>query len=76
MSDLLARLRRNGRKIFGAILLLVAGGIAILLYSGSYFDHDPFVRFPAQGKVQPILVMSLSGDMGLRYGMGASSRAD
>jgi type IV secretory pathway VirJ component len=70
MSALLARLRRNARKIIGAILLLIVGGVAILLYSGSYFDRDPFVRFPAQGKVQPILVMSLSGDMGLRYGMG------
>ena len=70
MSDLLARHRRNGRNIVAAILLLVITGVAILLYSGSYFDRDPFVRFPAQGPAQPILVLSLSGDMGLRYGMG------
>lgn len=70
MSDILANLRRNRRKFVGAILLLIVGGVTFLLYSGSYFDRDPFVRFPAQGKVQPILVMSLSGDMGLRYGMG------
>lgn len=70
MSDFLARLRRNGRKIVVAILLAIVAGVAMLLYSGSYFDRDPFVRFPAQGRPQPILVLSLSGDMGLRYGMG------
>ena len=66
----LARLRSRWRPILGAVLMLLVGGAAILLYSGSYFDEDPFTRFPAKGAAQPILVLSLSGDMGLRYGMG------
>lgn len=70
MADLLARLRSRWLHILGTVLVLLAGAAAILLYSGSYFDKDPFTRFTPQGKVQPILVLSLSGDMGLRYGMG------
>ncbi|WP_322963266.1 AcvB/VirJ family lysyl-phosphatidylglycerol hydrolase [Sphingomonas fuzhouensis] len=70
MADLPARLRSRWPHILGGILTLLVGIAAILLYSGSYFDKDPFTRFPAKGKAQPILVLSLSGDMGLRYGMG------
>ncbi|MCT8003434.1 virulence factor [Sphingomonas sanguinis] len=69
MSDRLAHLRRYRGRYLAAILLLILGGISILLYSGSYFDRDPFTRYPATGRVQPVLVLSLSGDMGLRYGM-------
>ncbi|WP_347091146.1 AcvB/VirJ family lysyl-phosphatidylglycerol hydrolase [Sphingomonas parapaucimobilis] len=70
MADLLARLRSRWLHILGTLLVLLAVAAAILLYSGSYFDKDPFTRFPAKGKVRPTLVLSLSGDMGLRYGMG------
>lgn len=70
MVEFLARLRSRWRLMLGGALVLLAAIAAILLYSGSYFDKDPFTRFPAQGRVQPVLVLSLSGDMGLRYGMG------
>ncbi|WP_230481558.1 virulence factor [Sphingomonas sp. Leaf21] len=69
MSDRLAHLRRHRGRYLGAALLLLVGAASILLYSGSYFDRDPFTRYPAAGRPQPILVLSLSGDMGLRYGM-------
>lgn len=70
MSVLLSRLSRHRGRILAGVAALLVGGIAILLYSGNYFARDPVMRFPAQGRAQPILVLSLSGDMGLRYGMG------
>lgn len=70
MARLLARPRRRWPPILGAVLLLLLGAVGILLYSGSYFDKDPFTHFPPEGREQPVLVLSLSGDMGLRYGMG------
>lgn len=70
MAERLARLRRHWRLLLGAVVALLVAAFAILLYSGSYFDKDPFTRFPAQGRTKPVLALSLSGDMGLRYGMG------
>ena len=69
MSVRLAHLRRHYRRYLAAILFVIVAGLSILLYSGSYFDRDPFTRYPAAGRVQPVFVLSLSGDMGLRYGM-------
>ena len=59
MVELLARLRSRWRLMLGGALGLLAVIAAILLYSGSYFDKDPFTRFPAQGRVRPILLLSL-----------------
>ena len=70
MPAFLARLRRHHIPILGGLVSLLIAAAAILLYSGDYFASDPITRFPAQGRVQPILVLSFSGDMGLRYGMG------
>ncbi|WP_343525693.1 AcvB/VirJ family lysyl-phosphatidylglycerol hydrolase [Sphingomonas sp.] len=70
MPAFLARLGRHRLPILGGLAALLLAAAAILLYSGDYFARDPITRFPAQGRAQPILVLSFSGDMGLRYGMG------
>ncbi|MET4897015.1 AcvB/VirJ family lysyl-phosphatidylglycerol hydrolase [Sphingomonadaceae bacterium jetA1] len=56
-------------RLIAAFLGLIVLIAVALLYSGSYFSRDPITRYPARGTPQPILVLSFSGDMGLRYGM-------
>lgn len=70
MPALSCPLARLLPRLLAALLGLLLIGLAILLYSGSYFARDPITRYPARGRAESILVLSFSGDMGLRYGMG------
>ena len=70
MAALLSHLHRQRRRILAGLIGMLILAPVIILYSGNYFARDPIVRFPAQGRPAPILVLSFSGDMGLRYGMG------
>ncbi|MGE7205540.1 AcvB/VirJ family lysyl-phosphatidylglycerol hydrolase [Sphingomonas sp. NPDC019816] len=70
MTALFFQLHRQRRRILAGLIGILILVPAILLYSGNYFAREPITRFPAQGKPAPILVLSFSGDMGLRYGTG------
>ena len=70
MAVLFSHLRRRRRRILAGLIGILILAPAILLFSGSYFARNPVTRFPAQGRPQPILVLSFSGDMGLHYGTG------
>lgn len=69
------RPRRFGWKGWSAALALVLALIALGLYwSAGFFDRDPVHTFamPVDGQRSrvPVAAVYLSGDMGLRYGMG------
>lgn len=38
-----------------------------------YFDRDPVNYYPARGPAKPVAVVNFSGDMGLRFLLGAST---
>ena len=60
-------LRRRLARI-GAIVGVVLVAIAGLAASAGFFDHDAAHRFGPHGRRQPLGVLYVSGDMGLRYG--------
>ena len=44
----------------------------ILVAAAGYFDRDPVHVYPARGRPQQVVVVNFSGDMGLRFLLGAS----
>ncbi|MBJ6120797.1 AcvB/VirJ family lysyl-phosphatidylglycerol hydrolase [Sphingomonas mollis] len=62
------RLRRGAwvTGIISAIFIALAG-------AAGYFDRDPVHVYPAVGRPRPIAVVNVSGDMGLRFLLGAST---
>ncbi len=47
--------------------------VCALVGAGGYFDRDPYHLYPAQPPARPIAVVNISGDMGLRFLLGAST---
>ncbi|MFK3888690.1 AcvB/VirJ family lysyl-phosphatidylglycerol hydrolase [Sphingomonas sp. NPDC079357] len=47
--------------------------VCALVAAGGYFDRDPYHLYPAAPPTRPIAVVNISGDMGLRFLLGAST---
>ncbi len=47
--------------------------VCAMVAAGGYFDRDPYHLYPAQPPARPIGVVNISGDMGLRFLLGAST---
>jgi len=47
--------------------------VCAMVAAGGYFDRSPVHFYPAHPPTQPIAVASISGDMGLRFLLGAST---
>lgn len=48
--------------------------IALAVFAAfGYFDRDPVNYYPARGVAKPVAVVNFSGDMGLRFLLGAST---
>ncbi|WP_341207442.1 AcvB/VirJ family lysyl-phosphatidylglycerol hydrolase [uncultured Sphingomonas sp.] len=47
--------------------------VCALVAAGGYFDRNPYHLYPAQPPARPIAVVNISGDMGLRFLLGAST---
>ncbi|RMB51965.1 virulence protein VirJ [Sphingomonas sp. PP-CE-3A-406] len=64
---------RRGAWVFGIISAIVV----LFVYLAGYFDRDPVHVYPAIGVrasgAPPIAVVNFSGDMGLRFLLGAST---
>ena len=64
--------RRRFYRVSGVtVVVLIA--IATLFASAGFFDRDPFHLLVPTGPRSPIGAVYFSGDMGLRYGMGATT---
>lgn len=69
-----ARKRRPDRVRFIVIVAtLVMLALTALFYAAGVFDQDPMRIFRAKGTHAPVGAVFFSGDMGLRYGMGAAT---
>lgn len=73
---------RHGRKAktictLGRILAraaLALGVISLAVFAAfGYFDRNPVNYYPARGDAKPVAVVNFSGDMGLRFLLGAST---
>ena len=54
--------------------LLVLGLVAAATFGAfGYFDRDPINVYPAVGRARSIAAVNFSGDMGLRFLLGAST---
>lgn len=66
-------------KAAKAIRLLGLAAPALALIAAAvfaafgYFDRDPVNVYPARGPAKPVAVVNFSGDMGLRFLLGAST---
>jgi type IV secretory pathway VirJ component len=47
--------------------------VCAMVAAAGYFDRDPVHVYPAHPPAQPIAVVNISGDMGLRFLLGAST---
>jgi type IV secretory pathway VirJ component len=47
--------------------------VCVMVGAAGYFDHDPVHVYPAVPPAAPIAVVNVSGDMGLRFLLGAST---
>ncbi|UYY78264.1 virulence factor [Sphingomonas sp. R1] len=68
------RPRRLGWKGWiGLVALLLAAGTLGLYWSAGFLDRDPVHLYgmPERGGTAPVAAVFLSGDMGIRYGMGS-----
>lgn len=53
---------------------LALGVITLAVFAAfGYFDRDPVNYYPARGPAKPVAVVNFSGDMGLRFLLGAST---
>jgi type IV secretory pathway VirJ component len=64
-----ARAVRRG-IVVSAILSSI---ILVLVGLAGYYDRDPYHLYPANGRAQPVAVVNFSGDMGVRFLLGAST---
>lgn len=69
---------RPGRKakairILIRALLALAFIATVVFAAFGYFDQDPVNVYPARGAPKPVAVVNFSGDMGLRFLLGAST---
>lgn len=67
--------RRVPPGVVVALLALAALSVVVLIGVAGYFDKDPISQFPAVGARSPVGALYVSGDMGLRFGMGPSTAA-
>ena len=57
----------------GAVVAAIISTICLALVGAAgYFDPDPTHVYPARGNPRPVAVVNFSGDMGLRFLLGAS----
>lgn len=57
----------------GIVVTALISAICIALAGAAgYLDRDPVHLYPAKGPRQPVVVVNFSGDMGLRFLLGAS----
>ncbi|WP_010545160.1 AcvB/VirJ family lysyl-phosphatidylglycerol hydrolase [Sphingomonas elodea] len=74
MATLSPRTRRLAWKRWVAALLALLAATAVALYwSAGFLDRDPVHLYgmPARPGGTPVVAIFLSGDMGIRYGMGS-----
>jgi type IV secretory pathway VirJ component len=60
---------RRGLWVTGISSALLVGAVAL----AGYFDRDPVHVYPPVGRPLPIAAVNFSGDMGLRFLLGAST---
>jgi len=67
--------RTPSRRLRRGIIMsgLVSAIICILVALAGYFDRDPYSLYPAKGRALPIAAVNFSGDMGVRFLLGAST---
>lgn len=65
--------RRRAAAIILSIAIIVTAAISVVFGIAGFFDADPLRVFPAQGAKAPVGVLYVSGDMGLRFGMGPAT---
>lgn len=67
--------RTPSRRLRRGIIVsgLVSAIVCILVALASYFDRDPYSLYPAKGRALPIAAVNFSGDMGVRFLLGAST---
>ncbi|MBN8838769.1 MAG: hypothetical protein J0I25_01020 [Sphingomonadales bacterium] len=53
--------------------LVVAAVLVGIFYRATYFDRDPYVRVAATAPGRGVSALYLSGDMGLNFGIGATT---
>ncbi|WP_019517026.1 AcvB/VirJ family lysyl-phosphatidylglycerol hydrolase [Sphingomonas sp. Mn802worker] len=67
-SSTLRRLRR-GVIVTGVVSAI----ICVFVGLAGYFNRDPYELYPAKGRALPIAAVNFSGDMGVRFLLGAST---
>ncbi|WP_153002555.1 AcvB/VirJ family lysyl-phosphatidylglycerol hydrolase [Sphingomonas endophytica] len=55
------------------VSLVSSAFVCAAVGAAGYFDRDPVHVYPARSPARPIAVVNISGDMGLRFLMGAST---
>ncbi|MGY4396631.1 type IV secretory pathway VirJ component [Sphingomonas sp. UYAg733] len=67
------RRRRSSLRWILAVIGFLLVTLAVVAWAAGFFDNDPdrFFASPGNGRV-PVAALYMSGDMGLRFGMGAS----
>lgn len=61
---------RRTRRWAGGLTAAVAVLLVLFLYAAGYFGGDARQRFAASGAASPVAALYVSGDAGLRFGMG------
>lgn len=72
MSRPTSRSKRGVRRGI-VVSAVISGIICVLVALAGYFDHDPYALYPAKGRPLPIAAVNFSGDMGVRFLLGAST---
>lgn len=60
---------RRGVVVTGVISAIICGLVAL----AGYLSRDPYELYPAKGRALPITAVNFSGDMGVRFLLGAST---
>ncbi len=71
MSRSSAPSRRIRRGVI--VTAVISAIICILVGLAGYFNRDPYELYPAKGRPLPIAAVNFSGDMGVRFLLGAST---
>lgn len=55
------------------VTIAISAVLIGLVGAAGFFDRDPYTYYPAKGAAKPVLAVNFSGDMGMRFLLGAST---